>query len=102
MIDLENLYKSTLEDLGLNTNTVDLAIGHAHLQAFYLDKADSAIQLLKTAIALRGARRSDVAEAKIELGDIYIIQNEIWEASLLFSQVVGDFKYDELGEIREI
>jgi TolA-binding protein len=38
------------------------------------------------------------AEYKILLGDIYILKGEIWEASLLYSQVEKDFKYEAIGQ----
>jgi TolA-binding protein len=37
------------------------------------------------------------AVCKLELGDILVFQDEIWDASLLFSQVELDFKDDVLG-----
>ena len=36
---------------------------------------------------------------KETLADIYLFTGEIWEASLLYSQVEKEFKYDRLGEI---
>lgn len=35
---------------------------------------------------------------KLELGDVFLISGDIWEASLLYSQVDLDFKYDVLGD----
>lgn len=32
------------------------------------------------------------------LADIYLISGEIWEASLLYSQVEKDFKYEAIGQ----
>jgi TolA-binding protein len=37
------------------------------------------------------------AACKLTLGDIYVFEGLIWDASLLFSQVVLDFKDDPLG-----
>jgi tetratricopeptide (TPR) repeat protein len=37
------------------------------------------------------------ATSKLELGNVLVFKNEIWDASLLFSQVELDFKEDPLG-----
>lgn len=40
----------------------------------------------------------DKAKAKILLADVNLLTGEIWEASLLYSQVEKEFKYDIWGE----
>ena len=54
--------------------------------------------MLEFAIKNFQLRSSKKAECKILLGDIYLSINEVWEASLLYSQVEKDFKYDPLGD----
>ena len=34
---------------------------------------------------------------KLELGDVYVFEDLVWDASLIFSQIVLDFKDDPLG-----
>lgn len=98
LLQVDANYKESLKELGKNRKTVELMGNYAHFLAFYLDSSDAAIQLLNTAIDIPGAARTDVAECKIELADVYVTQGEIWEASLLYSQVEKEFKYDEIGE----
>jgi tetratricopeptide (TPR) repeat protein len=43
--------------------------------------------------------RNVLADAKIKLGDFYLMSGEIWEASLLYSQVDKDMKDAPLGEM---
>lgn len=69
----------------------------AHLKTFYLNNSKEAEALLKEALALGGVNGKTLAEIKLELGDVLLFQNKIWEASLLFSQIELDFKDDVLG-----
>ncbi len=68
------------------------------LKAFYLNKGDEAISLLRAFVDQSGMDALAKAEYKILLGDIYILKGEIWEASLLYSQVEKDFKYEAIGQ----
>lgn len=68
------------------------------LKAFYLNKGDEAITLLQAFVDQSGMDALAKAEYKILLGDIYILKGEIWESSLLYSQVEKDFKYEAIGQ----
>jgi tetratricopeptide (TPR) repeat protein len=70
----------------------------AHLQAYYLNKSDSATSLIEEFIQQSGIDAVAKSEYKIILGDIYLLTGEIWEASLLYSQVEKDFKYEAIGQ----
>jgi len=70
----------------------------ASLKAYYLNKSDEAIDLLNNFVSLAGIDATSKAEYKIMLADIYLIKGEIWEASLLYSQVEKDFKYEAIGQ----
>jgi len=67
------------------------------LQAYYLNKADEAIALLNDLIEQGGIEPTAKAEYKIILADIYLLRGSIWDASLLYSQVEKDFKYEPIG-----
>lgn len=95
--DLEARYQNTLQDLGKNEGTAELMRGLAHLQAFYLGQRQEAIALLNELVAMPSVPRKTTAQAKLELGDVYVMIGEIWDASLLYSQVDKDFKHDLLG-----
>ncbi len=68
------------------------------LKAFYLNKGSEAIKLLQDFVDQPGLDATAKAEYKILLGDIYLLTGEIWEASLLYSQVEKDFKYEAIGQ----
>ena len=95
---LEQAYAKNIAELGKSNFTLSLIRGQANLYAYYLDRIDTAINILNEAITLGGISQEEKAEAKLELADLYLLDDDIWEASLLYSQVEKAFKYDELGE----
>ena len=99
LLGLEKTYQSTILELGKTASTTSLLRGLAHLQAFYLHNTKNATELLNEIIAIPRLKPHDRAKTKIELADVLLFTGEIWEASLLYSQVEKAFKYGELGEI---
>ncbi|MDD5570727.1 MAG: tetratricopeptide repeat protein [Bacteroidales bacterium] len=97
--ELEKVYTSTIEELGKNPNTIYLLKDYAHLEAFYLNNTDTAISILTEAIDISGNSQQAKAQCKIELADIYLLTGEIWEATLLYSQVEKALKNDPLGHL---
>jgi len=95
--ELEAEYISILNEYGHNANTMRLMQYLAHLQAFYLDKANEGATILWEAIEFSNARPMVIAECKIELADILLYIGEVWEAKLLYSQVEKDFKHEPIG-----
>jgi tetratricopeptide (TPR) repeat protein len=98
LLSLEKTYITTINELGTTATIAPLLRGLAHLQAFYLHNTSAAIKLLNEIITLPRLKPHDVAKNKIELADVLLFTGEIWEASLLYSQVEKAFKYDQLGE----
>lgn len=98
LLDLELEYKEFIDKLGLNTQSAFLAIELAKLKAEYLDNLPGAISLLDSLISFKGMNKYILANAKLNLGDYYLMSDEIWESSLLYSQVDKDFREDYLGE----
>ncbi|MFH1004759.1 MAG: tetratricopeptide repeat protein [Bacteroidota bacterium] len=97
LIELEKNYIATLDELDKYNGTTLLIKNLAHLQAFYLNKTNEAIALLQETIELPNINEKIQAECKIELGDIFLMTKQIWDASLLYSQVAFDFKHEPLG-----
>lgn len=90
-------YAFTLNDLGLTKETATIAQDLAHIRTFYLQQPNEAIALLEDVLAIQGLYERTAALCKLELGDILVFQDEVWDASLLFSQVELDYKDDVLG-----
>jgi tetratricopeptide (TPR) repeat protein len=94
---LDNNYRKTFEELGTNWQTSELLKSFAHFNAFYFNKVDDAVKQLEDAISIPNVKPEFVAACKLELGDILILKNELWDASLYYSQVDKDFKHDAVG-----
>jgi len=97
MGQLADEYASSLRDLGVRSETAMMVKDRAHLLAFYLQRADEGIEDLEALLANNDLNERVAAACKLTLGDIYVFEGLIWDASLLFSQIVLDFKDDPLG-----
>jgi tetratricopeptide (TPR) repeat protein len=97
LIAIEEEMKSTLDELGKTAATLSLMVKMAHLQAFYLHKTKEAAALLEEGINLP-AKPAALAQAKLELGDVLLLDGQVWEASLRYSQVEKAFKTDPIGQ----
>ena len=98
LVRLENEYTATLLDFGYNEFTVILMRDLAHLQAFYMAKTDTAMGLLDRALTIGSADRKDIARCKLELADILLLEDYVWDAILLYGQVEKEFSEDVLGQ----
>ncbi len=90
-------YNTALIDLGRSQHTAELLRALARVKAYYLNDRTGAIALLDEAINTAGVDPKTQGQLKLDLGDIRILDADIWEASLLYSQVDLDFKNDILG-----
>ncbi|MDQ3101946.1 MAG: hypothetical protein M3R08_11210, partial [Bacteroidota bacterium] len=95
--DLDQRASNTLQELGLNKQTVDLIRDRALLKAYYLNDQAGAMALLEEGIELPQIDPKTRAQLKLDLGDVHLLHGDIWEASLLYSQVDLDYKYDVIG-----
>lgn len=90
-------YETVLDRVGKNANSFNLILELAEIKAFYAGEPTSARSLLTTGLAIPGVAKMEIARAKLLLGDIEVLLDNIWEASLLYMQVDKDFKYDAIG-----
>jgi tetratricopeptide (TPR) repeat protein len=97
MSALAEEYAASLRDLGVRSETAMMVKDMAYLLAFYLQRAPEGIDALEALIAENSLNERVAAACKLTLGDIYVFEGLIWDASLLFSQVVLDFIDDPLG-----
>lgn len=95
--NLINEYQNLVAELGLNQYTAEAIRSQAHLYAFYKDDYDKAIQLLQELIKSAGLNKQIIDQAKLDLGDIYLLTGEPWEATLLYSQVEKTSKETTTG-----
>ena len=81
----------------INTNDLTkLTVIQADIMAYQLGQTDEAVALLTNTIAEVGGKH-DKATLKLKLADIYLREDEVWEATLLYSQVDKSLKEEPLG-----
>lgn len=95
---LKRDYKSFLDDYSGNEEAVQTRIDLAELEGLYIHNLDSAITILEDVIDNRRGDQKTIAKAKLALGDYYLIRGDVWDATLLYSQVDKAFKDGPLGE----
>jgi len=89
-------YSDLIKKTGKSVSTVDALTNMAMLYAFYIDK-DTALALLEEALNYTRAGEKTAAQIKLDMGDIYLLKNEPWESTLLYSQVEKMQKDEPLG-----
>ncbi|MES2590087.1 MAG: tetratricopeptide repeat protein [Bacteroidota bacterium] len=92
-----NEFNQVLTRLGISRSSVEIVKQYAHILAFYGNDAPKAVETLKQTLALAGLTSMQTAELKMLLADIYVIQDDIWESSLLYMQVDKEFKFEPIG-----
>jgi tetratricopeptide (TPR) repeat protein len=101
---LEKNFQSTMELVPHNDDAYSLIDRFIQLKGYHLQHPDSIryfiqkdIDFLQNEINTGGYSNKTKAKLKLLLGDLFLAQNAIWEASLLFSQVELDYKEDIIG-----
>ena len=92
---LSKKIESAYTEVGSNEYP-DLAEIQADIMAYHLDKAPEATELLLQAIG-QTANKIKKNQLKLKLADIYLFTDEVWEATLLYSQVDKEMKEEPLG-----
>ncbi len=95
---LEAEYNQFLAIQGTNASTALIISELAMLEALYINDLSKAISLLEEIIKLPGINNYVLANAKLDLGDYYLMSGEVWEATLLYSQVDKAFVEDLIGQ----
>lgn len=98
LLNLEFIYENTLKELGRGYQSINILRDYAQLEAFYIHNTDKALLILKEAMKIGNLNVKELSITKLLLADVYLITGEIWEASLLYSQVEKAYKHDQLGE----
>lgn len=98
LLTLEKDYEAFLNRFPGNRSTAPIVLQLAQLEALYLNNVGKAVSLLESQLKVPGLTADDIARTKIDLADYYLIQGEIWESTLLYSQVDKDFKEETPGQ----
>ncbi|MFN0036114.1 MAG: tetratricopeptide repeat protein [Saprospiraceae bacterium] len=95
---LEAEYEAFLTQYGKNHLSSSIIMQLADLEAVHLRNLPKAIALLEELKRVPGLRLDVLARLKINLGDYYLMNGDIWESTLLYSQVDKAFKEDTIGQ----
>lgn len=95
---LETEYENFLTQYGKGRQTSSIILQLADLEAYYINNLPKAIELLEGMKLMHGLDRYTLARTKINLADFYMMSGDIWESTLLFSQVDKEFKEEQIGQ----
>ncbi|MDX2188483.1 MAG: tetratricopeptide repeat protein [Bacteroidota bacterium] len=90
-------YKQYMVDLGRTQQTMEALRSMAILYGFYLDSKDTSVMYFREIISYPWVDAQFLNRCKLDMGDIYVLKNEPWEATLIYSQVEKDMKEQPLG-----
>ncbi len=91
-------YLTLLNEFGRNNQTLFAIKELAHLEAYYLNDLNAAQKTLEDALNLQGINVNALADVKLDLGDIYLLSAEIWDAALMYGQVEKSLSNEPLGQ----
>lgn len=94
--DFEKRIEKECLELGITDKTAPILIIRADVLAFNLNEIDKSIDLLNEALELNISKLNK-ARLKMKLADIYLFKEEVWEATLLYSQVDKSMKEEPIG-----
>ncbi|KIO78006.1 hypothetical protein TH53_06140 [Pedobacter lusitanus] len=97
IITLADQYQEILDEYGKNAKTLFAVRKWANLQTYYLQHPEKAETALEAAIKIPGISSTEIGEMKLELGDIYRLTEQPWEAILLYGQVAKEFENQNIG-----
>jgi TolA-binding protein len=98
LLGLEQDYLELLNEFGKTSSTAFAMQKLANLQAFRLHKLNSAQKLLTEAINIPNLNYNLLASCKLDLGDVLLINNQPWEATLIYSQVEKAYPNTAVGQ----
>lgn len=96
---LEQDYESFLSEFGKNRNSIEIIKELAYLEAYYMHDLNKAISLLNEAINMPNLPPVKLSELKLDLGDYYLMSGDMWESTLLYSQVDKAMKDEPIAEL---
>jgi TolA-binding protein len=96
--ELKNAYNNFISEYGKNNTTASASQELAKLYALYFFEVDSAIVLLENVLVWPQIRADIQGMTKLQLGDYYLLNEDHWESTLLYTQVEKAFKGTPVGE----
>ena len=98
MTSLAKTLKDALSQIGIKSETIYTLKNYCYVLSKCLDKTTEAIIIMEEIIDNYDLEKYDMAICKMELASLLLDTGEMWEASLLYSQVEKKFKNDIIGQ----
>ena len=87
---------TAFEKIGYSKETLPLVAVQADIMAYELGRSEDAKALLNNALEMTLPLKSK-ADLKMKLADIYLLTDEVWEATLLYSQIEKSLKNEPIA-----
>ncbi len=95
--ELAAAYQAIIDEYGRTYQTMFALKKLANLQAYYLGDLPKAEAALENMLGVPGIPVTETGQIKLDLGDIYILTKQPWEAFLIYEQVAKQFENQDLG-----
>jgi len=97
ILKLKAIFLEIIGELGKNKSTFKTIINLAQVEAYNLNNFDTAISYINDAIKIRAIVKKEKDEAKLILGDIYLLKGESWNSTLIYAQVEQENRDNPIG-----
>lgn len=94
---LDSDYLGFFSEYGYTQMNIPVQQEYASFLVFRLDSVKRAIRILENSITLPGLQPKTIATLKLDLGDYYLMDDQMDEAALTYGQVDKAFKEDAIG-----
>lgn len=81
-----------ISQYGISNQTIFALKKLSYLQAYYLNNLSDAEKTLEQALKVPGLPAMELGQVKIDLGDIYVLNKQPWEALLVYEQVAKQYE----------
>ncbi|WP_293298455.1 tetratricopeptide repeat protein [Pedobacter sp. UBA4863] len=89
---LADEFSQVIAEYGISGQTVFALKKLSYLQAYYLNNLPEAEKTLEQALKITGLPATEIGQLKIDLGDIYVLNKQPWEAVLIYEQVAKQYE----------
>ncbi|WP_434037099.1 tetratricopeptide repeat protein [Formosa sp. 4Alg 33] len=94
---IQSDYIKLFETYGSQSQTLKLQIAYGHFLAFYLHEIDQAETVLKQSLN-QNISNTQIAEVKLELADILVLQEKFNEALIYYTQIQRSLKNSTISQ----
>ncbi|WP_318642256.1 tetratricopeptide repeat protein [Flavobacterium ardleyense] len=93
---IEPKIQAVLNQFGVSRNTLKIQLLQAHFLAFELNEIPRAKEIIDNALKLP-LNTFEQADVKMEMADIFLLQQKFNQALLFYTQIENDLKNDPMG-----